>query len=218
MANKFLTNLRASRSTAQNTDISNKLPTRGDIQQQRQNNVDPNSFINFLRIVSGGVPVEKGKDQIGIESVPPHAMDKMSPSTVEEITEENYRKRWAAEQGSRYTENNVPQLEAATNGTLDVPFGRSDFYNAFGVLENYDALNKLLDQYDQIKTWAEKRKFLEDSYKKFDDKYGDISKWFNRLYGFTMEAQQYNEPYTKRVSDVMRELNENIKRRLLRNT
>ena len=185
MANNFLTNLRASKSTAQNADTSSKLLTRGGIQQQRQNNGVADTFIKFLRLVSNATAAEKGNGQADVESGSPRNIDKMSPDMVEKIAEENYRKDLAAD-------------------------------NAYGIFDNYDALNKVLDQYDSIETWAEKRNFLKDAYKNFNDKYGDIGRWFDKLYGFTIEAQAFNEPYTKNVSNVMRKINESVRRKLVR--
>lgn len=218
MANDFVTNLRASRSNASNTANNLNTPvTRGDMQKQRQKEtgVSPNAFINFLRIALGiqKAPVEK--EQLNIEDVPPVSIDKMSPERAEEHTENYMINRYRADNGTKYLENDLDKYNAAVNGDRYLVHGKSDFENAYGVLENYDALNDILDQYDRLNTWVEKRKFLKDAYRNFDDKYGDIAKWFERLQGYTLEAQQYGEWNTKNVTDVMRQINDNVRKRLL---
>ena len=215
MANDFLTNLRASRGGGQSTN-TNKLPTRGDIQKQKQGNVSPDSFVNFLRIALGGQRVPIGKEQISIEEAPASNVDKMSPEVTSEVQEKGTWDRIIADRGSLKYENDLNKYNAAVRGTTDIPYGHSEFENAYGVLNNYNELNKVLDEYDAINTWNGKRQYLKDVYKKFDDKYGDISKWFDRLYGYTLEAQAFNEDDTKKVTDVMRQINENVKNRFLR--
>ena len=59
MANNFVTNLRATRSNTSNTANNLNMPvTRGDMQKQRQaqSKVDPNAFINFLRMIICHLP------------------------------------------------------------------------------------------------------------------------------------------------------------------
>lgn len=215
MANDFLLNLRAARGNNQN-NISRQLPTRGDIQKQRRTDVAPNSFTNFLRMALGMYEAPVGKKQLNIEDVPPKNMDKNPPDYDQTFAEQQTLNRSMAERGTLKLENDLNKYNAAVNGDMVVPSGRSEFENAYGILDNYDKLNKLLDDYDAINTWAGKRRFLENSYKNFDDKNDDIRKWFNRLYGYTEEAQQFGEWNTKSVSNVMRQINENVKRNLTR--
>lgn len=222
MANNFVLNLRAVRSDtnskASNMANNTKMPiTRGDIQKQRQaqSKVDPNAFINFLRMITLSPEVKKEKEQLNIEDVPPTSVDKMPPERAEEHAENYIINRDRADRGTQYLENDLNKYNAAVNSDRYLVHGKSDFENAYGVLENYDALNDILDQYDRLNTWVEKRKFLKDAYRDFDDKYGDIAKWFDRLYGYTLEAQQYGEWDTKNVTDVMRQINSNVRKRLL---
>lgn len=214
MANDFLLNLRATRGNNQN-NVSRQLPTRGDIQKQRRTDVDPNSFTNFLRIALGMQRVPVGKEQLNIEDVPAGNMDRMSPNEARTFMEQKHLNEQAAQNGSLRVENDLNKYNAAVNGDL-YHEGRSTFDNAFGVLQNYDALNKVLDEYDAINTWSGKRKFLENAYKRFDDKNGDIGRWFSKLYDFTIEAQDFGEWDTRNVTDTMRRLNEHVKNRWLR--
>lgn len=215
MANEFLLNLRAARGNNQN-NVSRRLPTRGDMQKQRQTDVDPNSFINFLRMSLGIRKAPAREKQLNIEDVPPQNMDKNSPEYDQSFALEEMLDEMMANDGTLKLENDLDKYNAAINGTFAVPYGHSEFENAYGILNNYDKLNKLLDDYDAIDTWAKKRKFLENSYKNFDDKNEDINKWFNRLYGYTQQAQNFGEWDTKNVSNVMRQINENVKRNLIR--
>lgn len=215
MANDFLTNLRAARGNQQK-NTSKTLPTRGDLQKQRQTEPSSDAFVNFLRKALGMPTIQKEKEPLTLENVSPQNIDKASPETEREQRMTESFNRYLANQGNLDATNDLNKFNAAYKGTLDAPLVHSDFDQAFGVLNNYDALNKVLDEYDAINTWSGKRRFLEDTYKKFDDKYGDIAKWFDRLYGFTLEAQDFGEWDTKKVTDAMRRLNDNIKKMLLR--
>lgn len=197
---------------------SNQLPTRGDMQKERrsQSGVDPDSFINFLRMMLGGVKVQKGKKQLNIEDVPAGNVDKMSPEDAQQFNRNRRDNAISANNGTLHVENSINKYNPAVNGTLDVPYGHSDFEKAYGILDNYDALNNVLDEYDAIDTWAGKRRYLQEAYKRFDSNDNDITKWFNRLYTYTEQAQDFGEWNTKAVTDVMRQINDNVKRRLLR--
>ena len=215
MANDFLTNLRASRGSSR-TETPNRAPTRGDIQKQKQEESSPGSFTNFLRLFFGMPELTKGKKQISVEEAPAYTIDRLSPENADLFIEQQKLNRQNAKSGTLNLENNLDKYNAAVNGGIDIPSGFSEFENAYGVLNNYEKLNKLLDDYDAINTWSGKQRFLENSYKTFDDKYGDIGRWFNKLYGYTKEAQQIGEWDTRNVSNVMRRINNNIRNMLLK--
>lgn len=212
----FYDNLRASRTG--NRQVSNSLPTRGDMQKERQkqSSVSPDSFINFLRGVLGLWPAVRGKEQLNIEDVPASNMDRMSPDDAQQFNSNRRDNAISANNGTLNLENDLNKYNPAVNGTLDVPYGHSDFEKAYGILENYDALNNVLDEYDAINTWAGKRRYLQEAYKRFNSNDNDITKWFNRLYDYTEQAQDFGEWDTKAVTNVMRQINDNVKNRLLR--
>ena len=217
MANKFLTNLRANRGNTQSSN-SNSLPTRGDIQKQNRTEVSPNAFINFMRMLAGPIISTGTKDQESqsVEEAPAQNIDKMSPESEQTFIDNWRQQRESARNGSLNQENDLNKYNASINGTVHVAPGHSSFEKAYGILDNYDALNKVLDEYDKVNTWPGKRRYLEDAYKNFDSNDSDVRKWFNRLYDYTIEAQQFGEWDTKNVSNVMRTINDNVKERLLK--
>ena len=212
---EFLNNFRNARLNPFSSSSSPSLITRGDMQKERQkqSTVSPDSFYTFLRGLFG--VATKGKDQLNIKDVPAGNMDRMSPNEARAFMEQKRQNEQAAQNGSLRVENDLDKYNAAVNSDL-YHEERSTFDNAFGVLQNYDALNKVLDEYDTINTWSGKRKFLKDAYKRFDDKNGDIGRWFSRLYDFTIEAQDFGEWDTRNVTDTMRRLNEHVKNRWLK--
>lgn len=216
MANDFLTNLRAARSGANNRVQGNTLPTRGDMQKQRRGKVDPNSFYNFLRMLPGTIEVPKGEERLNIKDVPASNVDRMSPEAEAEFNENEKQRRWAADQGTLNAEDNLEKANAAWNGSLQVEPGQSSFDNSLAILDNYDALEDILDQYDKKNTWTEKKAYLKNAYPKFKDNSGDIGRWFSLLYDNTSRAQAFGETNTKNVSDIMRGLNERVRRLLLK--
>jgi hypothetical protein len=161
-------------------------------------------------------PVAKGKEQLDIKDVPSENVDRMSPESTQQFVRNKRDNAVNAGKGTLRLENDISKYNPAVNGTIDIPSGHSDFEKAYGILTNYDALNNVLDEYDKVNTWAGKKRYLQEAYKKFDSSDNDVNKWFNKLYEYTTQAQDFGEWDTRAVTDVMRQINENVKERLLR--
>lgn len=215
----FYDNLRASRSNQSNRqDNTRNIIERGDMQKQRQAQtvVDPNAFFNFLRMVTLSPEKEKEKEQISLEEASPEFIDKPTQNHMYNEEEAYNINKGLAERGSLKIEDDLNKTNAANNGHLYAS-PPSGIDRAYGILFNYDSLNKVLDEYDALNTWNKKRDFVKEAYKKFEknnDKY--IDKWFDMLYQNTLAAQQYGETETRNVTDGLRSLNEDVKWALTR--
>lgn len=205
----FYDNLRASRS---NTKVpESALPTRGDMQKERAAANPPKvSFTDVLRALSplfSVFNIEKGKEPA--EAITPY-VDKNSPEQVQKFSEEAERKFGQADRGALFSENIIENQQNADRGTL---YQTRNFepYMSQDILDNYDYLNKILDDYDAAKTWIDKRNVVRNAAKSFKNMSEPINAWLEELdYRTTMG--HYGDTDPKSISDYMRQLNEMVRR------
>lgn len=219
MANNFVLNLRAVRSEA-NSKASNmanntKMPiTRGDIQKQRQaqSKVDPNAFINFLRMITISPEVKKEKEQININDAPAQNIDRMSPEQTERFREEEATKDSQAYNGTLFLDPKIKEQMSAENGTLFTD-DMLRHYATQDMFDNYDRLNEILDDYDLAETWVGKYKVIENAIRSFGENIPpSVYDWLDEIGYQTSMGSLYGGRNPKDISDYMRQLNNTIKR------
>lgn len=201
MANNFVLNLRAVRSEA-NSKASNmanntKTPiTRGDMQKQRQ----------------AQSKVEKAKEQMNINEVPAQSIDRMSPEQAQQF-ERYQNQEWAqADKGTLFLDPKIKEQMSADDGALfmDDIIRR---YATRDIFDNYDRLNKILDDYDLAETWSGKYKVIENAIKSFgEDMPQSIYDWLDEINYQTSMGSLYGGRNPKDISDYMRQLNNTIRR------
>lgn len=215
MANNFVTNLRAARSNASNVANNLKTPvTRGDMQKQRQaqSKVDPNAFINFLRMITISPEVEKEKEQVNIKGVPVQNMDKTPPEQTKQFEEYQNEKGAQADRGTLFLDPKIKEQMSAENGTLFTD-DMIRHYATRDIFNNYDRLNKILDDYDLAETWSGKYKVIENAIKSFGENMPQsVYDWLDEINYQTSMGSLYGGRNPKDISDYMRQLNNTIKR------
>ena len=215
MANNFLTNLRAARSNTSNAANNLKTPvTRGDIQKQRQaqSKVDPNAFFNFLRMVTLSPEVKKSEEQINVKDAPAQSVDKMSPEQAEQLEEYQNRKESQANSGTLFLDPKVKEQMSAENSTLFTD-DTIRHYATRDIFDNYDRLNKILDDYDLAETWGDKSKVIENAIKSFGEEIPQsVYDWLDEIGYQTSMGSLYGGRDPRDISNYMRQLNNTIKR------